>query len=218
MSHVAKQTDFEELRTAFHPKTSAEADFLIYQLALSNQIFSPYTITPRPVPEVFLNSGTKRETNMKQLFAECYREAQAKGDKLPKVMAMFGQLHLYRGLSEQTDLFTFGNYLSELAIFNSQQSFQIYMSVDLPSAHQGWSGTIVQALENIGDKTDDGIIVDLRPLRGLVITRNPDSVKLDPSLRRLILSYDAFLFLRDGEAGSIKRLQTPNFRWYSDGN
>lgn len=216
MSDIAKAEDFEKLRKAFRPKAGSEADRLIYQLALSNEIFSPYSAQPRPAPEAFFNSGIKRETNMKRLFAERYHEAQSKGDQVPKVMAMFGQLHLYRGLSEQTDLFTLGNYFSEIAIFHNMKSFHIYAEVDLPFAHQGWRNTLVKAIENIGDRSDDAVIVDLRPLRAFAITRNPDSSGLDQSLRRVILSYDAFLFLRDGKAGSLDRLRTPHFRWYGD--
>jgi hypothetical protein len=213
---IAKSADFERLRAAFRPAAGSEADWLIGQIALSNQIFSPYVTKPRPAPGVFYQSNTARETNMKRLFAERYREAQAGGDRLPKVLAMFGQLHLYRGLSEQTDLFTLGNFLSELAIFNGKQSFHIYSTIDAPSVRTGWLGGIIQAVEGSGDKSDDGILVDLRPLKFLAISRNPDSAKLDPNLRRLILGFDTFLFLRDGTAGSVERLKTSNFRLYPD--
>lgn len=218
LAFVANPADFVELRKAFRPQKGTEADWLISQIELSKQIFSPYGIKPRPAPEVFYQSGVKRETNMKHLFAERYREAQAKGDSLPKVLAMFGHLHLYRGLSEQTDLFTLGNFLSELAVFNQKQSLQIYAVVDLPQVRKAWQGEIVQAVEDIGKKDNDGIIVDLRQLKKLALTRSPDSANLDPNLRRLLLGYDFFVFLRDGEMGSLKRLQTPNFRMYTDEN
>jgi hypothetical protein len=213
---VAKPADFEQLKSAFLPKSGSEAEWLINQISLSNRIFSPYVTKPRPAHEAFYQSNVARETNMKHLFAERYKEAQAKGDKEPKVLAMFGQLHLYRGLSEQTDLFTLGNYLSELAIFNEKQSFHIYTMVDSPSVRNNWKDIIIQAVENVGDKSDDGVIVDLRPLKPLAITRNPDSAKLAPILRRLILGFDVFLFLRDDKTGSIERLKTPHFKMYPD--
>lgn len=215
---VAKPSDFASLRNAFRPKAGSEAEWLIDQIELSNQVFSPYVTKPRPAPEVFHRSGVKRETNMKLLFADRYREAQSRGDRLPKVLAMFGHLHLYRGLSEQTDLYTLGNFLSELAIFNGQRSLHIYTVVDLPEVRRGWHGTLVEAIENAGDKTDDGIVVDLRPLRSLALTRNPASAELDPALRRLFLGYDFFVYLRDGKLGSLERLKTPNFRMYSEEN
>lgn len=218
LAAIAKPADFDELRKGFSPKKDSEAEWLIDHLALSNEIFAPYNTKPTPAPEVFFNSGFKREMNMKHLFAERYREAQAKGDNLPKVLAMFGHLHLQRGISEQTDQFTLGNYLSELAVFNNMKSFHIYTVVDLPPVRQDWRGTIVNSIQNIGDKTDFGIVVDLRPLKAIAVTRNPDSSKLDPALRRLILSYDVFVVLRDGEAGSIEKLKTKNFHWYPDGN
>ncbi|MDQ4121862.1 MAG: hypothetical protein M3209_10505 [Acidobacteriota bacterium] len=218
MGAIAQPADFEELKKAFKARLGSEADWLIEQLALSNSIYRNYNIKPRPAPIVFHEGNQKRENNMKRLFAERYRKAQAAGDKLPKVMAMFGHLHLYRGLSEQTDLFTLGNYLSELAIFNGKKSFGIYSAVDLPSFRQTWQGEIIQAIENAGEKTDDGVIVDLRPLKTLAITRNPESAKLNPSLRRLIFGFDVFLFLRDGVSGSREKLKTPNFRMYPDEN
>ena len=215
IAFIAKPDDFERLRKAFRAVKGSEADFLITQLALSNRVFSPYAAKPRPASEFFYESGVTRDTNAKHLFGDRYREAQMKGVKLPKVMAMFGHYHLYRGISEN-DVFTLGNYLSELATFNRMRSLHIYAAVDLPEVRQGWQGTIVRAIEGIGEKSSDGVVIDLRPLKPLALRRNPDSAGLDPNISRLILNYDVFVFLRDGEQGSLKRLQTPNFRWYGD--
>ncbi|HEX8567959.1 MAG TPA: hypothetical protein VF648_20140 [Pyrinomonadaceae bacterium] len=55
-------------------------------------------------------------------------------------------------------------------------------------------------------------MIDLRQLFDYARTNK----EMNPELRRLIMSYDIFLILRDTETGSIKRLQTPNFRWYTN--
>ncbi|MCO6512478.1 MAG: hypothetical protein J5I65_16975, partial [Aridibacter famidurans] len=115
---IAKASDFSELRKTFKPRPGTEAEFLISQIELSFNIFAPYGTTPSPPSAVFYESGKKRETNMKRLFADRYREARAESGKDPKVLAMFGHLHLYRGLSERTEQYTLGNLLSELALFN----------------------------------------------------------------------------------------------------
>ncbi len=99
MGTVARAEDFEHLRAAFHPSPGSETERLIDQAALSNRIFAPYSMKPRPAAELFYRSGEQRETNMKRLFAEQYKKAQA-AVPLPKVLAMFGQLHMYRGRSE----------------------------------------------------------------------------------------------------------------------
>jgi hypothetical protein len=209
---VARPEDFAALRNAFRPAKNSEADFLIEQLALSNRIFAPYVAKPRPPTAVFYESGKMRELNMKRLFAGRYREAQKAGDALPKVLAMFGQLHLYRGLSERTEQYTLGNYLSELANFNSRKSFHIYTAVDADYIHQGAFEPLARIASEIAGNKSAGAVIDLRPL--FDYARNGKEMK--PELRRLIMSYDAFLFLRDAETGSVKRLQTPNYRWYTN--
>jgi hypothetical protein len=210
---VAKQEDFEALRAAFKPQKDSEAEFLIEQIALSNRIFAPYVASPRPSSAVFYESGKMRETNMKRLFAQKYREAQKSGETLPKVLAMFGQLHLYRGLSERTEQYTLGNYLSELANFNGQKSFHIYTALDAEYVYKGAFANLAKtALEIAKNAGASGAVVDLRPLFDYA-RNNKD---MNPELRRLIMSYDVFLFLRDSETGSIKRLQTPNYHWYTN--
>jgi hypothetical protein len=210
---IAKPEDFAALRDAFKPQKDSEAEFLIDQLALSNRIFAPYIATPRPSSAVFYESGKMRELNMKRLFAQHYRAAQKSGDSLPKVLAMFGQLHLYRGLSERTEQYTFGNYLSELATFNDRQSFHIYTAVDAEYVYKGAFAEIAKIASEIA-KTNSasGSVVDLRPLFDAARTNK----EISPELRRLIMSYDVFLFLNDSQTGSIKRLETPNFRWYTN--
>ena len=209
MSAVAKPEDFERLRSAFHPSPGSEADFLISQMALSNQIFAPYVVKPPPPSEAFYESGERRERNMKLLFAADIRKAEAAGVTHPKVVAMLGQLHLYRGLSERTDQYTFGNFLSELATFDGMKSLHLYTTINAPFELKSKREPLVQAaLDRMGEAS--GVVIDLRPL---IQTARKDPA-VDPELRHLILGFDFFVFLRDAEQGSYESLRTPHFRWY----
>lgn len=210
LAKVAKQEDFDLLRSTFKSAKHSEADFLIEQIALSNRIFAPYVANPRPSSAVFYESGKTREANMKQLFARHYKEAQKSGDSLPKVMAMFGHLHLYRGLSERTEQYTLGNFLSEFANFNNQKSLQIYTTINADFIHKGAFAGLAKTASEVAGKNNSGAVVDLRTLFDYA----KNSKEMNPELRRLIMSYDIFVFLMDGQTGSTKRLQTPNFNWY----
>jgi GNAT superfamily N-acetyltransferase len=205
---VAKPEDFERLRAAFHPRAGSEAELLIGQMALSNRIFAPYVTTPRPPSSAFIESGATRERNMKLLFADDYRRA---GVAQPKVMVMFGQLHLYRGLTERTHIYTLGNYLSEVATFNGSRSLNIYGTINAPFEMKSKRAPLARAaLDVIGNA--DGVVIDLRPLFDVAV----HDMTLDPELRELVRSFDLFVFMRDGEQGSSERLKTPHFHWYPE--
>lgn len=211
IANIATLGDFTELRELFLPPSGSQAEFLINQLELSNKIFSPYVISPRPSVSTFYESNRARENNMKQLFARKYREAEKAGEN-PKVLAMLGHLHLFRGLSSGTEIFTLGNFLSELANFNNKKSIHIYGLLDLPSIYKGWQNELAEAAAKTAkNNSSDGSIIDLRPLKYLV--RDPN-IQLDPEVKRLILGYDFFLLLMDSESGSVSKLRTPNFRMY----
>lgn len=72
-----------------------------------------------------------------------------------------------------------------------------------------WCKMLSETAKNSGSS---GAVVDLRPLFDAART----SKEMNPELRRMIMSDDVFLFLSDNETGSIKRLQTPNYRWYTN--
>lgn len=207
MVAIARPEDFARLREVFQPKAGSEAERLIEQTALSNRIYAPYGATPAPSAEAFHESGRTRETNMKDLFAKLYRQAEARGKSAPKVLIKSGHVHLYRGLSPRSELFTLGNFLSEFAILNGRKSFHLYAIVDRPYVREGWLAPFAEAA-----LAGEATVFDLRPL--FVWARRNDV--LDPNVRRLILAHDALVFLRDGAPGSLEKLRTPNFRWYPD--
>jgi len=200
---------FERLRGVSFRGGASEADWLITQLALSNRIYAPYRSGRAPPPSAFHEAGRARETNMKRLFAERHREAEASRAALPKVLVKSGHLHLYRGLSPRTELYTLGNFLSELAVFHGLESLHLYALVDRPYVRDGWLGPFARAA-----LPGEATLFDLRPLAGWA--RREEA--LDPNVRRLIMGYDVLVFLRDGAAGSLEDLRTPRFRWYPEPN
>lgn len=64
-----------------------------------------------------------RETFMKELFLAHYRTASQGGAK-PKVMAVFGQSHLGRGI-DRRGVSTLGNFIAELAAAEQVESFHV---------------------------------------------------------------------------------------------
>jgi hypothetical protein len=69
-----------------------------------------------------LAASLRRETVMKELFLTHYRAAGGK----PKVMTVFGQNHLHRGI-DRRGVSTLGNFIAELAIAEGVQSFHVVL-------------------------------------------------------------------------------------------
>jgi hypothetical protein len=69
-----------------------------------------------------LAASLRRETVMKELFLMHYRAAGGQ----PKVMTVFGQNHLHRGI-DRRGVSTLGNFIAELAIAEGVQSFHVVL-------------------------------------------------------------------------------------------
>jgi hypothetical protein len=69
-----------------------------------------------------LAASVRRETVMKEFFLAHYRAASGK----PKVMTVFGQNHLHRGI-DRRGVSTLGNFISELAAAEGVQSFHVVL-------------------------------------------------------------------------------------------
>jgi hypothetical protein len=207
---IATADTFALLGRAFAASPGTEAHRLIGQLEFSARIFAPYYVRPRPATSAFYQSGMAREANMKHLFADRYREALAAGDSLPKVVAFFGHVHLYRGMSERTSLFTLGNFLSEFAAYNGLLSYHVYLAPALPELDRGWQAPLMKAAAEAAG-TSDAVLIDLKPLQRHYARRED---LLSPEMRRLIFGYDSFVWLRETELGLLDRLRTPGFRLF----
>jgi erythromycin esterase-like protein len=69
-----------------------------------------------------LPASMRREAVMKEFFLAHYRAAGGK----PKVMAVFGQNHLHRGI-DRRGVSTLGNFIAELASAEGLQSFHVVL-------------------------------------------------------------------------------------------
>lgn len=208
---VATQAGFQALREAFRPQPGSEADALIHQLALSNQVWSPYNTTPSPHFTAFHQSGWLREQNMKTLFAGAHRAAQAATGRPPRVLVKSGHVHLGRGIGPNNEVFTLGNFLSELAAFQGGHSLHLYVVLNWPDLPESFLAPFVRHLTPGQD-----VLFDLRPLQPWAF--HNEIPGLDARLRRRLTGYDALIVLADTTPGSVQALRTPRFRPYPDGS
>jgi erythromycin esterase-like protein len=211
LSAVASPADFQALRQAFRPALGSEADDLIHQLALSHEVWAPYNASPQAPFTAFHASGLLREQNMKTLFARFYRQAQARDGRPPRVLVKSGHVHLNRGIGPNNEVFTLGNFLSELATFQGGHSLHLYVVLNWPDLPESF-------LAPFGPHLTPGqdVLFDLRPLQPWAAqARIPG---LDPRLRRVLMGYDVLIVLSDTTRGSVQALRTPRFRQYPSGS
>jgi hypothetical protein len=140
-----------------------------------------------------------RETFMKEMFLAHYRAAGLK----PKVMAVFGQSHMGRGI-DRRGVSTLGNFIAELAAAENTQSFHVELF--------GAGGKInFRGLLDADQRKDEqafdvlasvarfpATVFDLRPLRSL-LRRTPVQTlsSRDASLLYKADSYDAVVCYRE---------------------
>ena len=143
-------------------------------------------------------ASVQRETFMKQLFLQHYRAAGTK----PKIMAVFGQSHLGRGI-DRRGVSTLGNFIAELAVTEGVSSFHVEL---FAAGGQIFFG----GLRELDQRKDEpafellasvarypATVFDLRQLRSLI--RRSPQVKLsarDASLLYMADSYDAVVSYR----------------------
>jgi hypothetical protein len=146
-----------------------------------------------------LAASVRREAVMKEFFLAHYRAA---GDK-PRVMTVFGQNHLHRGI-DRRGVSTLGNFIAELAAAEGVQSFHVVLFAA--------GGKInLFGLQDIDQRKDDptfgllasaarypATLFDLRPIRRALHQIAP--TQLSPSAAGLLFwadSYDAIVCYRE---------------------
>ena len=197
---VAKPDDFYRLTELYRPRKGSEAKFLISQLLLSTRVYQNfYNGTKGKVPGYFEN-GREREENMKDLFMLEYREAQANGEALPKVLLKFGHWHIYRGMY-RANVPTLGNFVSEFAKSNGLKSFQLAIFINNKQggfralAPDSWQKPLIDLTSE-----DKWTVIDLRPLRDYL---RLDEIQANPELKQLILGFDAALVIGGVSPGTF---------------
>ena len=146
-----------------------------------------------------LAASVRREAVMKEFFLAHYRAA---GDK-PKVMAVFGQNHLHRGI-DRRGVSTLGNFIAELAAAEGVSSFHVVLFAA--------GGKInLFGLQDIDQRKDDpafgvfaaaaryrATLFDLRPLRrALHAIPTGNLSATDSGLLYWADSYDAIVCYRE---------------------
>ncbi len=146
-----------------------------------------------------LPASVLRETFMKDLFLAYYG---AEGTR-PKVMAVYGQNHLGRGI-DRRGVSTLGNFIAELAIAQKGQSFHVELFAAGGKISFG-------GLRDIDQRKDEqafdvlasaarypATVFDLRPLRSMLRRSPVDKLTArDASLLYEADSYDAVVCYRE---------------------
>ena len=146
-----------------------------------------------------LAASVRRETVMKEFFLAHYRAAGGK----PKVMTVFGQNHLHRGI-DRRGVSTLGNFVAELAIAEGVRSFHVVLFA---------AGGKINffGLQDIDQRNDDpalgvfasaarypATLFDLRPIRRALHQIAPDKLSAsDSGLLYWADSYDALVCYRE---------------------
>ena len=146
-----------------------------------------------------LAASVRRETVMKEFFLAHYRAAGGK----PKVMTVFGQNHLHRGI-DRRGVSTLGNFITELATAEGVRSFNVVLFA---------AGGKINffGLRDIDQRKDDptfavfaaaarypAALFDLRPIRRALHQIAPDKLSVsDSGLLYWADAYDAIICYRE---------------------
>ena len=189
----ATQGRLEALQRAFQAPAGSRADFLLFGLVKSAEIFG-YDRRAGAGEWVGLFNNTVREAQFKRNFMIQYRDAQKEG-RAPKMMFKFGSWHMYHGRSPG-GAFTIGNLAHELAISGGMDAYGVLL---LPGSTKWseldeWLKPLVPAGRPAGPT-----LVDLRALRPYQrLYRQQVAEKDQWQLRDLINAFDAIVVLPEG--------------------
>jgi hypothetical protein len=146
-----------------------------------------------------LSASVRRETVMKEFFLAHYRSTGGQ----PKVMAVFGQNHLHRGI-DRRGVSTLGNFIAELAIAEGVSSFHVVLIA--AGGKINFFG--VQDIDQRKDDPAFGVfasaarypatVFDLRPLRRALHQIPLDQLSgVDAGLLYWADAYDAMVCYRE---------------------
>lgn len=195
MSQVATEADFAHLDSVFHPRPGSETAWLINALIRSAHIYTAYYLAVDKGQPTAWENAWSRERYLKERFTEEYRLAVSRGDTLPRVLIKAGHWHIHRGLYPGSMAPTLGNFASEVAQFNSKQSYVITTGITGPPGQwRQYKGAIARVVP-----ASDWTLVDLRALRPFA--RGKHIRDLPEDLRLLIFTADAALYFGRAQPG-----------------
>ena len=187
------QGRLEALQRAFGPPPGSRADFLLFGLVKSAEIFG-YDRRAGAGEWVGLFNNTVREAQFKRNFMIRYRDAVKEGPA-PRMLFKFGSWHMYHGRSPG-GAFTIGNLAHELAISAGLDAYGVLL---LPGS-TNW-GELDEWLKPLlpSARPEQPTLVDLRALRPYQrLYRQQVAEKDQWQLRDVINAFDAIVVLPDG--------------------
>ncbi len=200
--------DFEKLKSAFAGQTDNLEH--IRELEETTNIYKLW------YQREGLQSNVLRAEMMKRHFLKYYNEAKKTNPK-PKVIFKFGANHIYRG-ENGLHVYDIGNFISEFSSIEGTSSFHLYVlgKKGTQNAYTPFSKDETDKVKSYDAKkyldkvdfrpvldasTDDSwTIFDLRPLRKALFNRSLK--KIEPSLEKIIWSYDAILVIPEVHAST----------------
>ena len=179
-----------------------EASRLVEALKLSNRIYAPFTG----------RGGTgyagnlEREHYMKRNFAARFAAAEQRNGRPPKVFFKFGGNHGQKGFTG-TNVPGLGNFLHEWGVPRGLALVNVMVDCAGGSAGNPITGKAGPCESYFGEdsvlanvaKPSKMTLVDLRPLRPQLRQLGG----LDEQSRRIILSYDYYLAIKDVEPATL---------------
>lgn len=202
ISHRARPEDFTELRRVYAPGPGSEADALLRTLETSHRIYQNNIRASRTVLTGY-ESNREREEYMKEMFMEGYRAAVAAGDAMPRVLLKLGHWHTIRG-QNWGNVFTLGNFVSELARANGRDAVHVAMYLNNASGSYGVLSQYAdyRPLADAGDPTGL-VLLDLRPLRPYAHAGRLEGLTAEQ--RRVIFGFDFALLMGGAEPATFTR-------------
>ena len=193
---AAAPSAFRALRTAFEPRGDETALARIDAILESNAIYAPYVREEGSFPE----SDRRRENLMKEQLISYVRAREKKRGEAPKVFHK--NAHVGK-LAPDDRHVTFGAFVAAWLRGRGAESFHVLADChggQIPQTGQGGGGACTAYLDEkdspfAGHLGEDRItVIDLRPLRPYL-----GADFLSPQLRRLIVSFDAYVAIPDVE-------------------
>jgi hypothetical protein len=207
---TATPDELDRLQRAFASTKSAEAREIVDELVRTIDIY------PKNNQGQGYRSGFDRVALMKSHFMRDYRAAQARGERIPRVVFRFGANHILQG-ANFTGHYDLGTFAKELAPSNGLAAYNVLVLVAggehnryLPFiANEADKHKPYQPLEDIGPYAapflaaaePEGALISLADLRGRANSGRLGA--LSRNLERVLMGFDAVLIIPKGHAATL---------------
>jgi hypothetical protein len=179
-------------------------DIVVQGMSLRNLLVRTLEVENlRLDPDLSLTASMNRESFMKEAFISNYRRVTKPNADKPKVMLVFGQNHLHRGVDSR-GVSTLGNFIAEMAAADGLESFHVAL---FAAGGKVFLGGLVDADQRKDEPAFEWLasvakypvtVFDVRSLRQ-VLHRKPASTlsAREANLLYWADSYDAIICYRE---------------------